>query len=188
MVNSVLRPSAQTKGLSMPLDNETTKSTRQRCAVFKAMTHDIAAPYIWSNAIAKYDHMAYHRIKYLEKERPIVCQIAFASDNFKKAYNAPDTTRCKLPNDGCFLVMSEHFRNLLNVPEPKSNNDRYRNFTIEKLPYSWLTLCTAIRYVPDPYVRYSIMLGFVGIVVGVIGVFIGIVGLGISLLSNCNCR
>ena len=161
----------------MPRDNETQKTADQTIAVFKAMAYDIAAPYIWSNAIVKHDHMGYYRIKYIRTRRSIVCQIAFASENFKKAYNAPDAIRCKLPTDGRFLVMSEHFRNQLDVPEPKSDENRYGDFTIEKLHDTWLTPYIASRYVPDPYVRHSIMLGTVGIIVGVIGVFIGILGL-----------
>lgn len=141
-------------------------------SIYPSLSSEISSPAVWisekglrSRSIVK--------ITNLKSNKSVWCEILIVDDNYKKSYNAKDTTK-NLPDNDCFLVINSWYREILSLEKGET-----ASIKIEEAysTLSWLSQIFASLKHPDNTVRLAVDLAVVSLLLGAIGLFLGTVSL-----------
>lgn len=143
--------------------------------ICKALVADISSPYVWMSAslMSEQDHLRYFRISVPAadgKRRSIVCQVYRATKDYERRFKK---SRPHVPIDGCdFIVMSEHYRNILNGLKV----DDFNEVEIERMSWEPWAVWKASKYNPNRSERLALQIAVVSLAVSILFSVVGLVG------------
>lgn len=125
--------------------------------IYKAFHEDIDAPYIWCNTVPR----GYYKLKY--GTHSIIVKVRHIDSSFEHRFNAKHSY--VLPQGKPIIVMSEHYRDLLNL---HINEDRNKPYNIEIKPIRLFATLRAAKYTPNEFISLSARLAILSVVISLL--------------------
>lgn len=122
--------------------------------IYKAFHEDIDASYIWCNTVPR----GYYKLKY--GKHSIIVKVRHIDSSFERYFNSKRSY--ELPKGKQLIVMSEHYRDLLNL---HISEDRNRLYNIEITPIRFWAGLRAAKYTPNEFIQLSVNLAILSVII-----------------------
>lgn len=125
--------------------------------IFKAFHEDIDASYIWCNTVPR----GYYKLKH--GKHSIIVKVRHIDSSFERYFNSKRSY--ELPKEKQLIVMSEHYRDLLNL---HISEDRNRLYNIEITPIRFWAGLRAAKYTPNEFIQLSVNLAILSVIISLL--------------------
>lgn len=125
--------------------------------IHKAFHEDIDASYIWCNTVPR----GYYKLKY--GKHSIIVKVRHIDSSFERYFNSKRSY--ELPKGKQLIVMSEHYRDLLNL---HISEDRNRLYNIEITPIRFWAGLRAAKYTPNEFIQLSVNLAILSVIISLL--------------------